>query len=50
MKKGEDGSHLAQVCNQLAIRDWSDGDILDVVQVAAEVDISRGASPLEVSR
>ena len=34
--KLEDGSHLTQLRNQFAIRDSRDGDIRDVVQVAAE--------------
>ena len=36
VKEGEDGSHLTQVRNQLAIRDSGDGDVRDVVQVATE--------------
>ena len=36
MKEGEDGSHLTQVRNQLAIRDSRDGYVLDVLQVATE--------------
>ena len=36
VKEREDGSHLTQVRNQLAIRDSSDDDVWDVMQVAAE--------------
>ena len=36
MKEGEDGSHLTQVRNQVAIRDSGDGDVQDVLQVATE--------------
>ena len=36
MKEGEDGSHLTQVRNQLAIRDSGDGDVQDNLQVATE--------------
>ena len=36
VRKGEDGSLLAQVRNHLAIWDISDGDIRDVMQVLAE--------------
>ena len=39
MKEGEDGSHITQVRNQLAIRDSGDSDVRedqDVLQVATE--------------